>query len=209
MIKEPKLLRLFSHGEYCTYVTRDEIQAYGYRLDDEDMELNWKIACVYFSDSTDEDGICNLDMDKMFDGNTTDLIKSTTSFMIVYTLMKYSDRVSLLPVQVLKQGIIYSTAKLAEIQIAIFKEEKINRLLSFEIEARSVLLVALDGNMSFDDCYDRIFSHMPSPRCFSGLDDENRAEFRELFETLIENTKYCSTSYYVDILRQYVDVITR
>ena len=209
MIKEPKLLRLFSHGEYCTYVTRDEIQAYGYRLDDEDMELNWKIACVYFSDSTDEDGICNLDMDKMFDGNTTDLIKSTTSFMIVYTLMKFSDRVSLLPVQVLKQGIIYSTAKLAEIQIAIFKEEKINRLLSFEIEARSVLLVALDGNMSFDDCYDRIFSHMPSPRCFSGLDDENRAEFRELFETLIENTKYCSTSYYVDILRQYVDVITR
>ena len=148
-----------------------------------------------------------VDLDDFIDGNVLDHQKRVAATMTITALIDIPSKFEVLPRHIIINSFTYLHAMIFELDYALYKEKTEAMLTEFECKALVEMKAAWLGERSFDDVLDSILDYMPSIKCISGLKEEGKHEHIEFFENLLDFTKYSSTSYYENIIEEYLDAI--
>ena len=203
-MKKPFNVEIYADGKRYSILTDEDIKAACPQGNDCFIERDWRTACEFLSEYTDEDGICVLDLDEVLDGNTVDYPKTLAIFMIFSTLMK-NGGMQKLPPMTSMAALPYVNARMS---MAAGNMAKYKMLDEFVIKANREIMSAKDSTVSADDIFEKIFSIIPSVKSFESVDDPEKEDYLPFFRMLGEKAKACADPSYAEKIALYTEALT-
>lgn len=208
MMNEPKLIILSSGGKDHCELTYDEIKSSHRDANDPIFIMEWKTACLYFLKFTDNLGVCKIDLEDLFNGNTFDQVRTVTVNLLFTALVKSPAKFESVPRPYLEGSFLYFNAMLQALELAIDNEKNETALYQFECFVIEEMIEAAYDNISYDDAFDRVLNCLPPISDYTRLSEKGKKEHLWIFDRMLKDTRYCSTSYYQQKIESFIDEIS-
>ena len=202
-MNSPETVKIYAQNHLYSILTSEEIKNAFPENHSYFIERDWETACEYLLQFTDADGICQLELDAVLDGNTLNYAKNIAIFMLFTALMK-SGAMRTLPPQISMQVIPYINARMS---ISAISMTKFKRMDDFVIKASNELLTVQGSDVSIDEIFERIFGYIPSIESYASVSEQDQGRYLPFFEMLYEKAQACTDSNYAEMVGKYIDAL--